>query len=166
MWRVTLRCLLLLATLALVGCRSGESHEHDDDDEREHHEREQHTGLSRDQLEKGIGPVTEITLGAFDESLAARGEQVFTLKCSACHKPSERYVGPALGNVLERRTPEYVMNMILNPAEMVQKHPEARKLLAEFMAPMPNQSLTQDDARAVLEYLRSLAGETTQSTEN
>jgi hypothetical protein len=58
------------------------------------------------------------------------------------------------------------MNMILNPAEMVEKHPEARKLLAEFMTPMPDQNLTQDDARAVLEYLRSLTASTDESMED
>jgi cytochrome c551/c552 len=121
---------------------------------------------SGEQLEKGIGPVKNVELEALDPALAARGEQVFTLKCSACHKPDERYVGPALADVTTRRTPEYVMNMILNPAEMVEKHPEARKLLAEFMTPMPDQNLTQDDARAVLEYLRSLTASTDESMEN
>lgn len=122
-------------------------------------------GLTAEQLENGIGPVSDLELDALDAALAARGQEVFTLKCSACHKPDERYVGPALGDVTTRRTPEYVMNMILNPAEMVEKHPEARKLLAEFMAPMPNQNLTRDDARAVLEYLRSLAAGPTEAME-
>jgi hypothetical protein len=66
----------------------------------------------------------------------------------------DRYVGPALGTVLSKRTPVYVMNMMLNPEEMVKKHPEAQAMLAQFMTPMPNQNLTEDDARAVLEYLR------------
>ncbi|MGD8276619.1 MAG: c-type cytochrome [Gemmatimonadota bacterium] len=112
--------------------------------------------LTAEQLEKGIGPVTSVTLGeAIDEALATQGEEVFTLKCSACHKLEARYVGPQLGGVLDRRTPEFVMNMILNPAEMVAKHPETKKLLGEFMLAMPNQNVTQDEARAVLEYIRS-----------
>jgi mono/diheme cytochrome c family protein len=123
-------------------------------------------GLTADQLEKGIGPITQVSLDVLDGALAQRGEEIFTLKCSACHKPDERYVGPALGDVTSRRTPEYVMNMILNPAEMIEKHPEARKLVAEFMMAMPNHSLTQDEARAVLEYLRSLAADPQQTTEN
>ena len=123
-------------------------------------------GLSEEQLEKGIGPVKDVELESLDPALAARGEEVFTLKCSACHKPDERYVGPALADVTTRRTPEFVMNMILNPAEMVEKHPEARKLLAEFMTPMPDQNLTEDDARAVLEYLRSLTASTDESMED
>ncbi len=123
-------------------------------------------GLTAEQLEKGIGPITKVDLGPIDEALVARGTEVFTLKCSACHKADERYVGPALGDVTTRRTPEFVMNMIVNPAEMIEKHPEVKKLLAEYMNPMPNQNVTQDEARAVLEYLRSLAVGPSEQTEN
>lgn len=31
----------------------------------------------------------------------------------------ERYVGPPLGDILERREPAYVMNMILSPEKML-----------------------------------------------
>jgi hypothetical protein len=47
------------------------------------------------------------------------------------------------------------MNMMLNPQGMVEKHPETKKLLAEFYVAMPNQNLSPDEARQVLEYLRS-----------
>lgn len=107
------------------------------------------------QQEHGIGPVTEVvTLGEFDHELAEDGLELFETKCSACHKLGERYVGPALGDVLARRTPTYVLNMILNPEEMYQKHPVAKQLLAEYLSYMPNQALTRDQARAVVEYLR------------
>jgi len=111
-------------------------------------------GLTEEQLIKGIGPISEVTLGPIDEALYARGEEIFSTKCSACHKLDKRYVGPALGDVIERRAPEYIMNMMLNPEEMVKMHPEAKALLAQFMTPMPSQNLTQEDARALLEYLR------------
>jgi len=45
--------------------------------------------------------------------------------------------------------------MILNPEEMVKRHPEAKRMLAEYLAPMAQQNLTQADARAVLEYIRT-----------
>ena len=38
---------------------------------------------------------------------------------------------------------------------MVKENPAAKQLLAEYIAPMANQSLTQDEARAVLEYFRT-----------
>jgi mono/diheme cytochrome c family protein len=112
-------------------------------------------GLSADELEYGIGPIRDLDLAAVDPALAAQGAEVFSVKCSACHKLEERYVGPALGDVTERRTPEYVMNMILNPDEMVARHPEVKALLAQYYTPMPDQQLTEQDARAVLEYLRA-----------
>jgi mono/diheme cytochrome c family protein len=110
--------------------------------------------LTADQLEKGIGPIDEVELGPIDPVLAARGEESFRMKCFACHRLTEQYVAPKLGDVLDRHTPEYVMNMILNPAEMTEQHPAARELLAEFMTQMPNQNLSEEEARAILEYIR------------
>ncbi|MDX1671095.1 MAG: cytochrome c, partial [Balneolaceae bacterium] len=113
------------------------------------------SGLTEFEMENGIGPVDEkMELSSIDPSMAKKGEKLFETKCSACHKMGERYVGPAQGDLLERRTPEFIMNMILNPDEMVKKHPEAKKLLAQFMTPMPNQNLSREEARAVLEYFR------------
>ena len=111
--------------------------------------------LSDVELEQGIGPIRNLELGPVDAALAAQGEEIFTTKCSACHKIEERYVAPALGEVLSRRRPEYVMNMMLNANEMVERHPVVRELLAEFYTPMPVQLSDPDQARAVLEYLRS-----------
>lgn len=106
--------------------------------------------------DKGIGPVSSLTLGAIDDAVVATGKQLFKTKCSACHKVSKRFIGPAMAGVTERRTPEWIMNMILNPEEMVAKNPTAKKLLAEYLSPMANQSLTEDEARQILEYFRTL----------
>lgn len=105
--------------------------------------------------DKGIGPITSITLAEIDETMVAEGKEVFKIKCSACHKISKRFVGPGLAGVMERRTPEWVMNMILNPEEMVLKNKIAKDLLAEYLAPMANQNLTEKEARLILEYLRT-----------
>ncbi len=105
--------------------------------------------------DKGIGPVSTVSLGALDETLAASGKAVFESKCTACHKIETKVVGPALGGITKRRKPEWIMNMILNPTEMIQKDPAAKELLATYIATMANQNLTQEEARAVLEYFRS-----------
>jgi cytochrome c len=108
------------------------------------------------QLTNGIGPVTEpLTLGPINKDEAAEGEKIFVAKCSACHKLGERYVGPPLGGITEKVTPEFAMNMILNPQEMYTRHPVVKKLLGEYMTQMPNQGLTQEQAREVVEYLRT-----------
>ena len=116
-------------------------------------------GLTAFQTENGIGPITEpVTVAATpDHEMAEEGEEVFQQKCGACHKMGEKYVGPALGEVTKRRTPAYIMNMILNPQEMVERHPVAKQLLAEHMTFMPNQGLTKEEAREVVEYLRTQA---------
>lgn len=105
---------------------------------------------------KGIGPINNIDLPAeVDAQLSARGEELFKNLCSACHKMEKKFVGPALAGVTERRSHEWIMNMILNPEEMIKKDPIAKQLLIESnMAMMADQNLTEDEARAILEYFR------------
>ncbi|MDN5210617.1 cytochrome c [Fulvivirgaceae bacterium BMA12] len=107
---------------------------------------------------KGIGPVSEVTLGAeIDEAMAAEGKSIFETMCAACHKIDEKFIGPSPKGILKRRSPEWVMNMILNPEQMIKEDPVAKALFIEFnMSPMANQNLTEDQARKVLEYFRTL----------
>jgi len=106
---------------------------------------------------KGIGPVSEIELGEIDVAMVEEGKEIYKTMCSACHKVEEKFIGPAPKGIIKRRSPEWIMNMILNPEEMVFKDPIAKKLLAEFnYAPMANQNLTEDQARKILEYFRTL----------
>ena len=42
--------------------------------------------------------------------------------------------------------------MILNPDEMVKENQAAKELLMEYISPMANQSLTEEEARSILEY--------------
>lgn len=107
--------------------------------------------------DKGVGPVTEdMTLPAtVDKALADKGKALFETKCTACHNnTADKKVGPGLKDISNRRRPEWIMNMILNPSEMTQKDPIAKDLLGTYLAQMANQSLTKDEARAVVEYFR------------
>jgi mono/diheme cytochrome c family protein len=114
--------------------------------------------LTAFQLEHGIGPMTEVVeVGALDPAMAQTGEAVFAIKCAACHKIDERYVGPALGEIAQQRSATFIMNMILNPQEMYERHPETKALLAEYLSFMPDQDVTPEEARAIVEYLRSAA---------
>lgn len=106
--------------------------------------------------ELGIGPVKEVKLDPqINQTLAATGKQLFDVKCVACHKIDEKLVGPALKDVTKRRKPEWIMNMILNPEQMTKENPTAKTLLAQHLIQMTFQNVTQDDARAILEYFRS-----------
>lgn len=121
-------------------------------------------GLTAVEMEQGIGPIRDLELGPIDAELAGQGETYFATKCSACHKLEERYVGPPLGEVLDRRRPEFVMNMMMNAGEMVQRHPVIQELLAQYYTPMPPQVSDPAEARAILEYLRAnqTGGQSTQ----
>lgn len=104
---------------------------------------------------KGVGKFTEVTLSDLDPAKAKKGEEVFTQNCSACHKMDKRFVGPALGGVTKRRSPEWILNMISNPELMVKEDPIAQALLKEYLAPMANQNIDDANAMLILEYFRS-----------
>ena len=89
--------------------------------------------------------------------MAQKGKAIYEAKCTACHKAEKQFIGPAPKGILKRRTPEWIMNMILNPEGMVAEDPIAKQLLIKFNgSPMANQNLTEDEARKVLEYFRTL----------
>lgn len=107
--------------------------------------------------EKGIGPIKSISLEELNPAMAEEGKALFEKNCTACHKIDKRFVGPAIKGILERRSPEWTMNMILNPEEMIQKDPLAKQVMVESnMAVMANQSLKEEEARKILEYFRTL----------
>ncbi len=141
--------LLMLTAVLLIGC-GGNSDNNSENDNAQKKEQE----LTEFEITHGIGPVKEeITIGEIDAELAKEGMRVFDMKCGACHKLDKRYVGPPLGGIMNARSPAYVMNMILNPDEMLKKHPVAKSLVTEYPTRMTNQQLTREKARAVVEYL-------------
>lgn len=90
----------------------------------------------------------------------ATGKASYELKCLACHKLSdEKLVGPGWAGITKRREPVWVMNMITNVDMMLEKDPEAQKLLEQCLVRMPNQNISQEDARKLLEFMRSNDGE-------
>jgi len=111
-----------------------------------------------DLTSKGIGPITSLTLPSeINQTMVAKGKDIFDKMCTACHRLGKKFIGPPPNGLFEKRTPEWVMNMILNPDEMVQKDPLAKALLMEFNgSPMANQNLSEEEARAILEYFRTL----------
>jgi cytochrome c551/c552 len=105
--------------------------------------------------DKGVGPVKSVTIGALDQNLADKGHELFKANCTACHRIGKRYIGPALKGVTQRQSPEWIMNMMLNPEVMIVKNATAKALLAEYNAPMANQHLNEEQARAIYEYFRT-----------
>ena len=88
------------------------------------------------------------------------GKNIYELKCQSCHRLTEdKLVGPGWKNVTKRRKPLWIMNMATNVDMMLETDPEAQKLLELCMVRMPNQNLAKEDARKVLEFMRSNDGE-------
>lgn len=90
----------------------------------------------------------------------ATGKSISELKCLACHKLSdEKLVGPGWAGVTKRREPVWIMNMITNVDMMLETDPEAQKMLEECLVRMPNQNISQEESRKLLEFMRSNDGE-------
>jgi len=94
-----------------------------------------------------------------DAAMASSGDKIQGVKCGSCHKMSEeRLVGPGWKGVTERRKPEWIMNFITNPDPMIDKDPEVQAQYELCLVRMPNQGLSDDDARHILEYMRQNDG--------
>lgn len=148
--------LLFTFTLFFIGCGDNKSEKVPQKDSAKEKIAEKF-GLTVFELENGIGPIKEkLELGPLNIEMAAKGEKLFEEKCASCHKLDERFTGPAQRDVIERRSPEYIMNMILNPEEMIARHPEVKKMLAIYMTSMTYQNVSKEQAREILEYFRKV----------
>ena len=107
---------------------------------------------------KGVGPIINVILeDKVNISMANSGEKLFNQLCTSCHIINEDYIGPAMSGILDRRSPEWIMNMILNPVQMLEEDPIAIELLEKYnFEYMYNQNLLEEEAREILEYFRLL----------
>lgn len=110
---------------------------------------------------KGVGSVRTVTLNSpLDAKMVASGKAIYEMKCSACHKLTDkRVVGPGWKGLTEIRKPEWIMNMVTNVEEMLKEDPTAKDLLKKCLVRMPNQNLTEQDSRDVLEFMFSIDGQ-------
>ena len=111
---------------------------------------------------RGIGKWTAESLNlsaSLDAAMAANGNKIREVKCSSCHKlTEEKLVGPGWKGVTTRRKPEWIMNFITNPDPMIEKDPAVQAQLELCLVRMPNQNLSDTEAREVLEFLRQNDG--------
>jgi hypothetical protein len=90
-----------------------------------------------------------------DPTWVSSGESIAGVKCTSCHKiTEEKLVGPGWKGVTARRTPEWIMNFITNPDPMIDKDPQVQAQLELCLVRMPNQSLSDGEARNILEFMR------------
>lgn len=99
----------------------------------------------------------DLKLGDIDQAMADQGHKTYDVKCQACHSMGEnRVVGPGWKGITTKREPAWIMNMIVHTDAMLSSDAEAQKLLEECLVRMPNQNLSHDEARQVLEFMRTL----------
>ncbi|MGY4384835.1 cytochrome c551/c552 [Pedobacter sp. UYP24] len=109
---------------------------------------------------RGEGKFHDIKLEAkLDGKMAMNGEKIADLKCTSCHKlTDEKLVGPGWKGVTGRHKPEWIMNFITNTDTMIDKDPKAQAMLELCMVRMPNQNLSDEDARSLVEFMRKNDG--------
>jgi len=110
--------------------------------------------------DKGIGKFQNVTIDPkLNEQMVTRGQSIFDVKCNACHKlTDEKLVGPGWTGVTKRHSPEWIMNFVTNVDEMLNKDPKAQAQLEICLVRMPNQNLTDEDARSIYEFMRKNDG--------
>lgn len=110
--------------------------------------------------ERGEGKFKDVEIpDHLDPEMAAAGEKVYKVKCLACHKlTDERLVGPGWKGVTVRNTAAWIMNFSTNTDEMLDKDPKAQAQLEICLVRMPNQNLTDEEARSVYEFMRQNDG--------
>jgi hypothetical protein len=109
---------------------------------------------------RGEGKFSNVSVSSTLETAKAdAGSKVYAVKCSACHKlTEEKLVGPGWKGVTGRHSAEWIMNFATNPDVMIDKDPKAQAMLELCLVRMPNQNLTDDDARNIYEFMRKNDG--------
>nr|WP_315396565.1 cytochrome c [uncultured Sphingobacterium sp.] len=153
----TLFMLLSCCTLGMIACQTNNTNDSKTTSgESETEEKTTVTPITDflKQGNKGIGSITSFEHKPFDQKLADEGNKLFIVKCTMCHEIKEDKIGPALYGVTKKRTPEWMMNMILNPDKMLAEDPDAQLLSKSYVGTMTALGLQTQEAVAILEYLR------------
>ena len=109
---------------------------------------------------RGEGKFTNVEISpTLDAAKADAGSKIASVKCSSCHKyTEEKLVGPGWKGVTQRHTAPWIMNFITNPDLMIDKDPKAQAMLEICLVRMPNQNLTDEEARNLYEFMRKNDG--------
>lgn len=110
---------------------------------------------------KGVGEFKNVEIpSSVDPALASKGKELFQTSCTACHTATDqKLIGPGLKGITKIRTPEWIMNMITGPIQMVKEDSVAHAVFEEFnRVQMTNQGISKEGARAIYEFFRQNDG--------
>jgi len=152
--------VLGIFTLFIAACGGNNSEEKSEKKESSSESAKTDNGNPSYDPNRGVGKFTKVDVSpTLDAAKADAGEKVFSVKCNSCHKlTEEKLVGPGWKGVTDRHTAEWIMNFATNPDEMLNKDPKAQAMLEICLVRMPNQNLSDDDARNVYEFMRKNDG--------
>ena len=146
---------VIIATLYACGNQNGSSA-----NTASAEEKKESSGNPSYDPQRGEGKFKSVEVaGKLDETMADNGNKVYGVKCSSCHKTTEeKLVGPGWKGVTSRHTASWIMNFITNTDEMITKDPKAQAQLEICLVRMPNQNLSDADARNLYEFMRKVDG--------
>ena len=151
---VTVALVFIISSLFIVACGSdGEKKEEKSVDAQE-------STKNQTEVHGTEVKAEDITLTTpLNQEWVKTGKATYDLKCQSCHKlTDERLVGPGWAGVTKKREPHWIMNMITNVEMMLETDPEAQKLLEQCLVRMPNQNISKEQAREVIEFMRANDG--------
>ena len=150
----SLSALCLVLVLAALSCNNDEKSSEEQSSSQQDQTKEQ-AEVHGSEIKPGEVELTT----PLNQQWVSDGKGIYDVKCQSCHKLTEdRIVGPGWKGVTQRREPHWIMNMITNVDMMLEKDPEAQKLLEQCLVRMPNQNISKDQARHLLEFMRSNDG--------
>ncbi|MCX6312108.1 MAG: cytochrome c [Bacteroidetes bacterium] len=109
----------------------------------------------------GIGKFTKVELKSpLDQEMVTKGQKVFISKCIGCHQlDDKKLVGPGWKGVTSRFSPEWIMNFTSNTDVMLNQDSTAKALLIKYIVRMPQLNPSDEEVRAVYEFMRKNDGQ-------
>lgn len=154
------KLILLFFSLSLFACGGSKSESNGNDESAKTTSEESTSGNPSYDPNRGVGKFTDVEISAtVDAALASKGKSTYDVKCGSCHKTTEeRLVGPGWKGVTQRHKPAWILNFMTNTDEMINKDPAVQAQLELCLVRMPNQNLTDDEAKSLLEFMRQNDG--------
>ena len=110
--------------------------------------------------ERGAGKFKDVAVSStLDAKMADAGLKVYEVKCASCHKlTDEKLVGPGWKDVTKRHKADWILNFVTNTDERLEKDAKAQAMLELCLVRMPNQNLSDEEARNAYEFMRKNDG--------